>query len=333
MCILLCIPFFFDMAKETSAKYRVILHKIKTLKDSRHPIVLRITYLRRRKYYTIGEKATADEWDKINSTNSKGESRKIGKKIEEVENQAEEVILDLERKDANFTFDAFEQLFFSDRSNTTVFKFIDQLIESFYQRGQIGNANVYKGTKSELYRYRKKRDLSFDDITYSFLNRWETSLSSTNGTNSISIYMRTLRAVYNKAIKEGIANQSSYPFKDFKIKQEATAKRALRKEHIQMIDRYDAEPMSKEWFAQQYFIFSYLCQGMAFSDLALLKWENIVNDRIVYKRVKTVRTSKNPKIISIKITSRIDEILNAFRKSSTQYDDYIFFPSCAKGYR
>jgi len=44
----------------------------------------------------------------------------------------------------------------------------------------------------------------------------------------------------------------------------------------------------------------------------------------MHKRVKTIRTSKNPKVISIKITPNIAEILDAFRKADAQYDDFIF---------
>lgn len=310
------------MAKETKVNYKVILHKIKTLKDGRHPIVLRLTYLQKRKYYSIGEKASVDEWEKIQTFGTKGKSREVREKIFNIENRAKEVIQELEKK--TFTFDAFERAFFDDRISMTVLKFFDYLIDNFNHQGRVGNADVYKSTKSGLARFRKKKDFTFDDITYTFLNRWETFLSETNSTNSISIHMRTLRSAYNKAIKEGIASQENYPFKDIKIKKEATAKRALSKEQAQKIDRYEAEPMSKEWYAKQYFIFSYLCQGMPFADLAHIKWENIINGRIVYRRVKTRRTAKNPKVLSIKITSRIEEILNSFGYQTAQNDDYVF---------
>lgn len=314
---------FFDMAKDSQVKFKVILHKIKTLKDGSHPIVLRITHLQKRKYYSTGEKATEAEWEKIMDLNSRGKYKKIRDLIIMTEDQAEEVIKELKKKDA-FTFDAFENSFFTERNNTTVFCFFNQLIQRYIEQNRIGNADVYRQTLNELKRFRKNKDLSFDDITLSFLNSWETYLAPNNSTNSISIYMRTLRSAYNKAVKEKIASRAHYPFKDYQIKKEATVKRALRKEHIQRIAEFDAEPWSRQWIAQQYFIFSYLCQGMPYSDMAYLKWENIIDGRIVYKRIKTIRTSKNPKTISIKITPRTNEILQAFRRPAAQYDDYVF---------
>jgi len=310
------------MAKEIQVNYKVILHKIKTLKDGRHPIVLRLTYLRKRKYYSIGEKASIEEWERIQNLDTRGKLKEIRNKILKVDSRAEEVIQKLVKK--SFTFDAFEKEFFEDRNSMTVFKYLDYLADDFLRQGSAGNADIYKYTKNELSRFRKKKDFTFDDITYTFLMRWKTFLSKSNGTNSISIYIRTLKSAYNKAIKEGIARQENYPFRDIKIKKEATTKRALRKEQIQKINEYETQPMSSEWFAQKYFIFSYLCQGMPFSDMAFLKWENIINDRIVYRRVKTKRTAKNPKTISIKITPQIAEILEIFRNKDVQYDDFIF---------
>ena len=312
------------MAKEPKVTCKIILHKTKKLKDGKHPIVIRITFRRKRKYYTIGESATTSEWEQIaNQNRRKKEWRDLRKKIVLTEQQVEEVVEALEKKDS-FTFDAFERSFFSNQDSATVFQFFNQLIDQFTKQGRIGNADIYKGTRNELMRFRKRKDLQFEDVTLSFLHRWETFLSATNSTNSISIYMRTLRSAYNKAIKEGLVQQQQYPFKDYQIKKEAPIKRALRKEHIQRINEFEAEPMLNQWFTQQVFIFSYLCQGMAFSDIAHLKWENIVDDRVVYKRIKTIRTSKNPKVISIKINDRINEILQSFRKASTHYDDYIF---------
>ncbi|MEK6476042.1 site-specific integrase [Catalinimonas sp. 4WD22] len=311
------------MAKETQVKYKVILHKTKTLKDGKHPIVLRLTFRRKRKYYSIGERATENEWIKIKDISSRGSSKKIREKVTETENLAEEVINELEKKDA-FTFDAFERAFFTEENHTTVFSFFDQLISQYEQQGRDGNAEVYRGTKNAISRFRNNKDLNFDDINYSFLNNWETFLSKTNSINSISIHMRTLRSTYNKAISCELAKEVNYPFKNYQIQKEATAKRALKKEVIQEVEKLDIKPMSKQWVAQQYFLFSYLCQGMPFSDMAHLKWENIIDGRIVYKRVKTIRTSKNPKTISIKVTHRIDTILNAFRRPNAKFDDYVF---------
>lgn len=39
--------------------------------------------------------------------------------------------------------------------------------------------------------------------------------------------------------------------------------------------------------AYNYFMFSFYSRGMNFADMANLKWENIINGRIIYRRSKT----------------------------------------------
>lgn len=318
------------MAKELKANSEVILHKIKILKDGRHPIALRVTYLRKRKYYGIGERANEEEWKEINARRPGKDFKKIRKKIDEFEDRAEKVMDQLGNKEIPFSFENFEKQFFRSKNSVTVFSYFDLLIDDLLKQKKIGNADVYRDTKNALVEFRKKKDLTFDDITYSFLCRLETFLGSSNAINSISIRMRTIRAAYNRAVKDGVAKKENYPFDDYKTKQEATPKRAIRKEQIQLINNYEAAVLSKKWYAKTYFIFSYLCQGMGYSDLAFLKWSDIRDGRIEYKRVKTISTSKNPQFISIKITDQIQEILDHFRNFKTDYDDYIF-PILKKG--
>ncbi len=72
-------------------------------------------------------------------------------------------------------------------------------------------------------------------------------------------------------------------------------------------------------------MFSYLCQGINFGDMAILEWgKNIKVDRIEYQRKKTINTLKVPKVISIKITDEINLILSLFKKSDKNQKGYIF---------
>ena len=45
--------------------------------------------------------------------------------------------------------------------------------------------------------------------------------------NGIANYMSQIRALYNRAIKEGVVELKYYPFTNFRIKREATISRAL----------------------------------------------------------------------------------------------------------
>jgi integrase len=141
--------------------------------------------------------------------------------------------------------------------------------------------------------------------------------------NSIYVYMRTLRAAYNKAIAEGFIKPDLYPFKSYKVikfKQE-TLKRALKKDDIILIKDFNHEKYSASWHARNMFLFSYLNRGMNFTDMAQLKWENIKDERVQYFRAKTGKSH------SIKIHPESRKILD-FYEEYTQKNgsgtEYIF---------
>jgi len=76
-----------------------------------------------------------------------------------------------------------------------------------------------------------------------------------NSINSIGIYMRTLRAVYNKAIAEEIIQDDNYPFKKYKIKTGNPSRWVLSKED--MIKLMNSKP-KKEFEKMAFFELLYL---------------------------------------------------------------------------
>ena len=111
-------------------------------------------------------------------------------------------------------------------------------------------------------------------------------ISSTGLTlNSISFYMRILRAIYNKAVKDGL-DQDKHPFCNVFTKTTKTAKRAVSMDTIQKLA--SAEIKNKtEQLARDLFLFSFYTRGMAFVDIAFLRKADIHNGYLIYKRKKT----------------------------------------------
>ncbi|MCF0075412.1 phage integrase SAM-like domain-containing protein [Dyadobacter sp. CY261] len=108
------------------------------------------------------------------------------------------------------------------------FWFADQCVDELIGAHRIGTARSYRGVISVLKAYRKGKDLPFRELTFDFLSKFETSHKSKgNGLNGLGVYMRTIRAIYNKAIKSGVAAKDQYPFENYKIKSAPTKKRAL----------------------------------------------------------------------------------------------------------
>lgn len=70
--------------------------------------------------------------------------------------------------------------------------------------------------------------------------------------------------------------------------------------------------------------FSYLCNGINFGDMLRLKYSNIDNGEIVFKRVKTIRTSKVKKDLQAMITPEMQRIIKRWGNMNKLSDNYIF---------
>jgi integrase/recombinase XerD len=84
-----------------------------------------------------------------------------------------------------------------------------------------------------------------------------------------------------------VVERSCYPFHDFSIKSEKTAKRAISKDDIIKLKQLNLEANSIAERSLKCFLLSFYLRGISFTDLAYLKQSNIIDGRVVYKRRKT----------------------------------------------
>ncbi|TLF44461.1 site-specific integrase [Maribacter aurantiacus] len=203
-------------------------------------------------------------------------------------------------------------------NSISFFEFTTTLIAEMKEAKKFGNARAYQQVYNVLKTFNGTGSLRFEEITYQFLKRFETAhLKKGNSINGLSMYLRTVRAIYNKAITQGLVAQDRYPFTRYRIKSEPTAKRAISKEKIKRILELELETASPLFHARNYFICSYLMNGISFIDMAFLRLSNIVDERIQYRRQKT------GKRYDIKITEQLSPILD-FYLIDKKDDDFIF---------
>ena len=239
--------------------------------------------------------------------------------LKEKQFAADDIIEKMKVHHKEFSFDEFKSQFIGIESKS-VFQFFDDYIYRQKKLGKIGNANIYKDTNNSLLTFYKKKTLQFNQIDYPFLKKYEEHLRGRGIlNNSISVYMRTLRALINKAIKEKQCPLEVYPFKEYsisKLKNEPSRK-ALSKEEIKKIVDFIPPTNTKQERSKNIFLFSFYTRGMNFNDIAKLKWSNISEGRIEYIRTKT------GKRFSIKISPPVQTILS-FYKGFNQNSKFIF---------
>ena len=106
--------------------------------------------------------------------------------------------------------------------------------------------------------------------------------------NTISTYMRTLKAVYNRWMSPGIEGYNPVLFKDVYTKVESRTKRALTAEQMEQLRNTDFSVLTlRQQQVLTYFLLMFMLRGMPFIDLAHLRKSDLRNRRITYRRHKT----------------------------------------------
>ena len=106
--------------------------------------------------------------------------------------------------------------------------------------------------------------------------------------NTISTYMRTLQAVYNRWMPPGIEGYNPVLFKDVYTKVESRTKRALTAEQMEQLRNTDFSVLTlRQQQVLTYFLLMFMLRGMPFIDLAHLRKSDLRNRRITYRRHKT----------------------------------------------
>lgn len=196
------------------------------------------------------------------------------------------------------------------------FEFGDAKAAELKATKRFGTARSYKELVNILRKFTKGRDVKFNEVNYEFLLDFERFHLSKpgNSINGVASYMRTLRSLYNKGIKEGLVKREAYPFYNYQIKTVPTAKRAIKQDSVKKILQMKLDPSDFMVHYRNYFVLSYMLFGMSFIDMAFLKVENIKNGRILFQRKKT------SKLYDIKITEPLQKILSFYTKNKKPKD-------------
>jgi integrase len=273
---------------------------LKTLLDTRraksdgcYNIIFRITHNRNNYSINSGVAVLAHQWNDKKSEINKlhPNANIINLKITQQYFKIQKVILQL---DDEFSMEQLRIMIDDNpkkRLNTTFKSFADKLIAQMIETNKTGNALVYQTAVNQLMVCVNNDQLLFSDIDYALLEKFSNYLIKKGlRVNTISNYIRTVRAIYNKAIKLKVVERSCYPFHDFSIKSEKTAKRAISKDDILKLKQLSLEANSTAERSLKYFLLSFYLRGISFTDLAYLKQSNIIDGRAEYKRRKTHKT-------------------------------------------
>jgi len=292
--------------------------------DGTFPLVLRLGHHRKTITISLGLSLKREDWDEnkrlIKKSYTGAESiARINNYIQKKKAEAMEIIVKLWESGEldTLSINALKNYIIKPNDQSSFYQFTEHLIIDLKKSNRFGTANSYQQTLNSIRSFHKNRDLDLKDISYTFLSKYETDYySKGNSANGLAVYMRTIRAIINKAIKSGVLDKEYYPFNSYKIKSVPTEKRALDLNYLERIFKLEIKSDSPIFHARNYFIASYMLYGINFKDMALLEKTDIQNGRISYRREKT------QKLFDIKISPQLKIILDFYSNNSDS--QYIF---------
>ncbi len=283
-------------------------------------IVYLITHRRTVRQITTEYKVFSDEWDEKQSRlviiHKYGRAeivRTISRRIHRDVERLNSIIDNLDRKSYEYSSDDIISEFKNTDNAKTLFGFMEDVIGRLYQLEHIGTAKNYHAALGSFKRFRGDEDITLEAIDQIMMEDYQEYLKSTGlSSNSISFYMRILRAVYNRAVEQELTKDCK-PFRMVFTGTEKTLKRAISINDIKRIKNLDLSLKPNIEFARDIFLFLFFCRGMSFIDAAFLRKTDVRNGVLTYRRHKTNQ------VLRIKIINPIKELIDRYSDKSSPY--------------
>ncbi len=199
------------------------------------------------------------------------------------------------------------------KKKSTFFVFMEDVSVNLKTLGKIRTSETYKSSLDSFRKFRKDKDLTFNKFNHEIMIEYEAYLKAKGiSKNTSSFYMRTLRAVYNRAVEKGFTPQK-YPFKYVYTGIDKTRKRAVSIQTMKQIKRLDLSSDKKSDFARDMFMFSFYARGMSFVDMAYLRKKDLRNGILTYRRHKTGQQ------LYVKWESCMQDIVKKYYEEQSDY--------------
>ena len=297
-------------------------------KDGKHSIILLLVKNRKNTSVSTAYSCNFEDWSfetNMLKTNKKGLEFK---KAIEINNFISKINLKIEeyiRENRNLELDfSLEDLKNEVKSNdkkinsNDYYSFHQEIIEEFKTSNKTSSAKINKDTLNSIKKFHGKESLKFSELNYEFVSKYDSFLRSRGGTDSgIGIKMRTIRAIFNKAINRKHIPKNIYPFELYKI---SKLKKEAKKEYL---TEFEVNLLENEIFvdkklklARDMYLFSFYCRGINFIDIIKLDSSNIFEGKTSYLRNKTGVG------LEFEIPKKAMEILLFY--SNQSYNKYLF---------
>jgi len=318
----------------------------KTFKKGEFPVRIRLAQLKEKSFIPLGYSSRPENWDqeiglpKPSHPYYKELSQKISNYLEDLDFQ-----IKLAEKSGQYLscIELKRKVMHTDNNQPLkadqlkILEYFDKVINELEEAENPGYADTFESTRSTVskllnngkhiapWEREKEKDKAFLDFTKEDHERYERQLSAKDPTEStMSFYLRNYFRIWNLAIKEGYCSREKHhPARFIKYqpyKKIRTKKRSINEDYLHDIMDLKFDPETRMHRSQMLLRFIYYARGINFGDMCKLKWKNIANGTIQYKR------SKNRREYDYTLHPRALEVIDYFKYYPEQSDSGYIFP-------
>ena len=240
--------------------------------------------------------------------------RQIIRQVNRDVGRLEGIVRDLSYK-GHCSTDAIISRFREISESQSFYNFMESVIVQLRRLSRERTSETYSAALSSFMHFRQNKDVQLDDMDADMMMEYEAWLKMKGvSLNTLSFYMRILRATYNRAVEKGLTVQK-HPFKHVYTGMDKTQKRAIPLKDIKRIKEIDLNGKPHWEVARDMFLFSFYTRGMSFIDMAYLKKSDLKNGILSYRRHKTGQQ------LHIKWESCMEAIVTKYAAGCS--DDYL----------
>lgn len=300
-----------------------ILDTRRAKRSGMFPVKVQVVFRRKQKYYSTGKELSKEDWNRLLKAKSKI-LIEIRADIESSFSTIKQQVNELVQK-GEFSMEMLSIRLGRQTKDMTLRSAFNQKMKELEANEQAGTYLSYQSALKSIESFGGE-NIPLDRITVDWLKRCERYwVSQGKSDSSISIYFRALKCILNRAIRDGMLKESSFPFgkNKYEIPEGRGRKLALTLSEIKKVMSYQDGTKKTEEF-RDLWVFSYLCNGINFMDLLFLQYSNIVDGEICFVRSKTSRTARHNKEIRASITPEMWDIIHKWGNPHMTSQTYIF---------
>jgi integrase/recombinase XerD len=291
------------------ASITLLLKDNKVDQNGEMPIYLRIIKGRKAKFISLGYKVNPALWDEAKMRVKKGypNSARMNAFLATKVAEAEDVALTMETGKKQVSSRKIKEGIMGSEQ-VSIIKYLEGYAEELNSKSKVGTYRRVKAVTAKLKEFNKGADLSFDELDYDFLKRYEKYLreEKSNAVNTINANFKIFKKVFNDAIREDLIQANINPFLKYRSTSEKSKKEYLTEDEIDAIDKLSIKENTVMFHHRNMYIFACYAGGIRISDLLQLKWENFDGTHI------NLMTQKTKDTLSIKLPQRALEMIRYY---------------------